>query len=487
MRFSIRTVLLVVLGCFLLAALAISPAFAQSSNCPTGWAGEICASPASQAFPNTYVGKASGNKVITIYNNFTTQSSITIETIAFTCTTGSPTDWGIASGTVPFQLGTFQTLTHYSIFFQPHSAIAESCNFVLTMLDGYVLDVPITATGLSGGGIATLNASSMTFPNQGLGVTSAPQTVTITNTGTSTIHLQTITTAPPSFTTNAITLPAQIVAGGSLTLSVYYTPSLVTSETGALDLDYEEVPDNGVTLNGNGIADTAVTISTNPTLPQATQGYAYEATLATSGGVGPFTWSLASGSSLPPGLTLSSAGVVTGTVSSSASTTSPYTFTVQVTDTSDSITATSLMNIFVWPYIGASYNESCNDLSWNDPVLNTPLLALTDLGTGNFQGSYEGGLYPNGSNVRPTCQDSYGVVWPMPFSHSIPTATPAHGKICSDGDRRVDRAKRIQSLPAHRECRSRQRIPTCHRQRRAGRSHAQHCSPARVPSIGRRC
>jgi Bacterial Ig-like domain (group 1) len=409
MRFSTHKVLLVVLGCLLLAALATSPAFAQSSNCPTGWTGEICASPASTAFANTYVGKSSGTKVITIYNNFTTQSSITIETIAFTCTTGSPADWGIASGTVPFQLGTFQTLTHYSIFFQPHSAVAESCDFVLTMLDGYVLDVPITGTGLSSTAASTLSTTSMTFPNQTVGVPSVAQTVTITNTGTSTLNLEAINIAPPSFSTNVVTFPYKLTANASLTLSVYYTPSQVTSEYGVLDLDYDAIPDNGVTISGNGIAATALTVSTNPTLAQATQGYAYEAALATGGGVGPFTWSLASGSSLPPGLTLSSAGEISGTVSSSASTTNPYTFTVQVTDTSDGVTANSLMNIFVWPYLGDGNGESCNNLSWNDPVLNTPLLALSDLGTGEFEGQYEGGLYPNGSNVRPSGQDAYGV------------------------------------------------------------------------------
>ena len=38
------------------------------------------------------------------------------------------------------------------------------------------------------------------------------------------------------------------------------------------------------------------------------------------------------------------------------------------------------------------------------------MTALTDLGTGTYQGS-EGGLYPNGSNVRPASQDAYGVAW----------------------------------------------------------------------------
>jgi hypothetical protein len=412
MGFSIRKPLLILLGCLLLTALATSPAFAQNptqnSNCPAGYTGEICSVPASWSFPNTFVGKSSGSKVIAIYNNFTTDAPITIETIAFTCTTGSPTDWALSSGTVPYSMGEIQTLTHYSFFFQPHSAITENCDFVLTMLDGFVLDVPLTGTGKSGGGIATLNASSMSFPNQPLGIPSTPQTVTITNTGTSTIHLEAINISPPSFTTSPVTLPYQLAANASLTLSVYYTPSEVTSETGVLDLDYDAVPDNGVSISGNGIADTTLAISTNPTLPQATQGYAYQAQLATSGGVGPYTWTVAAGSTLPSGLTLSSAGLLSGTVASTLAV-GNYSFTVQATDTSDGVAASSLLTVGVYAYLGDGNGESCNDLSWNDPVLNTPLVALTDLGTGEFEGQYEGGLYPNGSNIRPAAQQSYGV------------------------------------------------------------------------------
>ncbi|MGA7218821.1 MAG: choice-of-anchor D domain-containing protein, partial [Candidatus Sulfotelmatobacter sp.] len=409
MRSNTQRISLVVIGC-VLSTLLSAAAFAQTPNpnCPSG-SGEICSVPSSVVFANTYIGKASGNKTLTIYNN-TTSGTIFIETIGFSCTTGSGSDFGIASGTVPFQMGTTQTLTHYSIFFQPRSAVAYNCDFVLTMLDGFVLDVPLTGTGLSSSSVSSLSKTAMTFSNQGIGTTSAAQTVTITNTGTSTMNLEAINISPPSFTTNTVTFPFAIKANASLTLSVYYTPSQVTSETGVLDLDYDAVPDNGVTLNGTGIADTTLAISSSPTLPQATQGYAYEANLLTSGGTGPYTWSLASGSSLPPGLSISPAGSITGTVSSSASTSAPYTFTVQVSDNTTGKTANSLMNIAVWPYLGDGNGESCNDLSWNDPVLGTPLLALTDLGTGFYQNSaYEGGLYPNGSNVRPSSQDSYGV------------------------------------------------------------------------------
>jgi len=406
MGLSTHRISRVVLGCFLLAALAAVAAYAQNPNCPAG-SGEICSVPSSTAFDNTYVGKASGSHVLTIYNN-TSSGTITIETVGFSCTTGSPTDWGIASGTVPFQMAQTQTLTHYSVFFQPHSAIAESCDFVITMQDGFVLDVPLTATGLSTTAASTLSTTALSFPNQTVGVASRAQTVTITNTGTSNMNLEAINVAPPSFTTSAVTFPYKLTPNSSLTLSVYYTPSQVTSEVGVLDLDYDAIPDNGVTLSGNGIAATTLTIATNPTLPQATQGYAYEATLATSGGIGPYTWSLASGSTLPSGLTLSSVGELSGTVASSVGI-GNYSFTVQVTDSSDGAMATSLMTVGVYAYLGDGNGESCNDLSWNDPILNTPLLAITDLGTGEFEGQYEGGLYPAGSNVRPSGQTSYGV------------------------------------------------------------------------------
>lgn len=57
---------------------------------------------------------------------------------------------------------------------------------------------------------------------------------------------------------------------------------------------------------------TPITITTS-TLSQGTANTAYSATLAATGGSGSFTWSMASGSNLPAGLTLSAAGVISGT------------------------------------------------------------------------------------------------------------------------------------------------------------------------------
>jgi hypothetical protein len=388
MEAATRRVLSRLALCFLLGLAAIAPSFAQ----------EISATPSSLSFANTYVGKASGSQVVTI-NLLLTKGFVIIESIGFDCA-----GFGIASGVAPFTLNSGQKLTHYSIFFQPTAAQTYNCNFILTLGDGTFLDVPLTGNGLTTSVIPSLSTTSMSFPNQTVGTTSAPQTVTITNNGTGSLTLNNITVSPPSFTaTTTVNLPYSINGGKNLTLSVFYTPGEVTSETGVLDLTYNQIRDDGVTLSGIGVAATTLDVSTSPTLPQATQNAAYQATLATSGGVGPYTWALTSGSTLPSGLTLSSAGVISGTLASSVAT-GNYSFTVQVTDSSSGLTASSTLTIGVFANLG----DNCNDLSYNDPNTGTPLVAITDLGTGLFEGS-EGGLYPNGSNARPSAQDSYGV------------------------------------------------------------------------------
>jgi hypothetical protein len=356
---------------------------------------EISSSPSSLQFQNTYVGKASGSKVLTISK--VASGTVTINTVSFDCA-----GFGLASGVTPFNLTSGQLITHYSVFFQPSVAQSYNCNFVLTMKDGSVVKVPITATGLSTTAASSVSPASLSFTNQSLGKKSAGQTVTITNTGGQSMKLNTITLSPRDFTTSSVKLPATIAAGGTLSLQVFYTPSFVRSETGAIDFTYDSVPDTGASLTGTGVASTALAISTFPTLPQATKGSAYQATLATSGGTAPFTWALASGSTLPQGLTISSAGVISGTLSSSIAT-GNNSFAIQVTDSKSKI-AKNTFNLAVY----ASLGDNCNDIFFDIPNTSTPIVAINDLGTGTYQGS-EGGLYPNGSNDRPTPHDTDGV------------------------------------------------------------------------------
>src|ERR1700682_3005168 len=77
-------------------------------------------------------------------------------------------------------------------------------------------------------------------------------------------------------------------------------------------------------------------------LPPAITGQPYNTTLATTGGTPPFVWSAAS--ALPPGLSLSAGGVISGTPTASGS----YTLPIRVTD-SQNVTATASLSLTVQP------------------------------------------------------------------------------------------------------------------------------------------
>jgi hypothetical protein len=77
----------------------------------------------------------------------------------------------------------------------------------------------------------------------------------------------------------------------------------------------------------------ASTLTISPaTLTDPVLNTPYSATLTASGGTAPYTFDLASGSSLPPGLSLSSAGEISGTPTTSGT----YTFTIDVVDSTTS-------------------------------------------------------------------------------------------------------------------------------------------------------
>jgi hypothetical protein len=120
---------------------------------------------------------------------------------------------------------------------------------------------------------------------------------------------------------------------------------------------------------------TALTITTT-SLPGGTLGTAYSATLAATGGTTPLIWSLASGSSLPAGLTLSSDGVISGTPSAAGD----ATFTVQVADSSSpQQTASQQFDIDVAkvpPHLSLSVLPPSGTATTADPVTLTAQFAV---------------------------------------------------------------------------------------------------------------
>jgi Putative Ig domain len=370
-------------GRLLVGSLFILPAFAQ-----------LTSTPSSLSFSNTYIGLNSASKSISVKNTGT--SSVTINSITSSCP-----EFKLASGTTPTTLAAGKT-TSYSFYFAPLAAQLYSCNYTLVPSSGSNLVVAVSGTGSSTKAVVGLSTTSLNFANQSVGTPSATQSVKVSNTGTASIQITGITITPPTFSITPVTLPITIKSNSSTTLNVSYSPALVTSETGELGLVYNQLPEQVVDLSGNGIAATSLVITNVATLPVATQGAAYQAQLIANSGTAPYTFSLATGSTLPSGLTGSSTGLISGTVSSTVAA-GTYTFTIQVTDSKSKL-ATKLFSLTVSKATGAT----CNNISFAVPGLTTPIVPLNDLGTGTYQGE-EGGLYPNGSNVRPASHDSYGV------------------------------------------------------------------------------
>jgi hypothetical protein len=96
---------------------------------------------------------------------------------------------------------------------------------------------------------------------------------------------------------------------------------------------------------------------TTTTLPNATVNTAYSSTLIAAGGVTPYTFSLAAGNSLPAGLTLSSAGVVSGTPTKAGSTP----FSVQVVDSSTPTPLSQTGNLGIT--VNSTAGPACGNMS----------------------------------------------------------------------------------------------------------------------------
>ena len=124
----------------------------------------------------------------------------------------------------------------------------------------------------------------------------------------------------------ASTTAWKTVAGTALSATASYSTSTAnTGWAGALGVYAETVLSNPPVI-------------TTATVPVATQSVAYTATLAETGGTSPFTWTLLTGT-LPSGITLSTAGVLSGTTTDPAG---PYGFTVKVTDAASGTDTASL-------------------------------------------------------------------------------------------------------------------------------------------------
>lgn len=293
-------------------------------------------------------------------------------------------------------------VSYYTLVFAPTAAQTFVGVFTITIQGLNPFKVSLSGTGRITGAVATLSTTSVNFGSIAEGQSSVLLPITVTNTGTDSVGLVSVTVDPPfvSSTVRSTTL----APGKSLTFNLQFTPSGTGAFIDTVKIHYDTIADEGIDLTGTGTAASALSITTFPTLPAATQNAAYSATLTPAGGAPPYTWKLQLGAVLPTGLTLSTSGLISGTVAANV-TAGNHTFGVQVKDSS--VPALLAKRQVTIP-IGTPTGANCNNIQWDISGTSTPISGLDVLGTGTYLGA-QGGLYPNGSDLRPADHDAFGL------------------------------------------------------------------------------
>jgi hypothetical protein len=141
-------------------------------------------------------------------------------------------------------------------------------------------------------------------------------------------------TAPLTWSISSGSLPAglSLSSGGDIT----GTPTSVGNSSFTVKVSDSSSPAQSATVSLSiTVTGGTLQISTS-SLPNGQTGTAYSATLSASGGTSPYTWAVSAGS-LPAGLSLNSAGQISG----NPTTTGTSSFTLRVTDSSSPAQATT--------------------------------------------------------------------------------------------------------------------------------------------------
>jgi hypothetical protein len=197
---------------------------------------------------------------------------------------------------------------------------------------------PTTAPAVS------LSPSTVSYGPQALGTSSAPQTVTLTNTGTASLFINSMNQNGLDFNVgNNFCVGSSVAPGASCTLDATFVPSVTGTRTSTISV-VDNAPNSPqvLTFTGTGTSvngPTPMTVDTTGQTCDASgcdlgipgnafvKNFYYSALSTLGEATGPFTWTLTSGA-LPPGLTLFSTGQIYGTPTSAGT----FTFTTQVTD-----------------------------------------------------------------------------------------------------------------------------------------------------------
>ena len=252
--------LAIVLAIVFSSALTTQGALARSMPTESIWAEKLfqilapAIGPASLVFGDQWVGVASPLQTVTITNN--DASDLVIGTLSVTGDFSLSND--LCSGQTIAQSGTCT----FEVVFSPLSIGSKSD---AVTIPSNAASSPDSVT-LSGTGISPamgLTPTSLDFGNQLVGASSAAQTVTVTNTGTTDLIIGTLSNTGEFALSADLCSGQTIVPGGICTFDVPFSPLSIGGKSGTVSIlsNAASSPDS-VTLSGTGISPA---LSVSPT------------------------------------------------------------------------------------------------------------------------------------------------------------------------------------------------------------------------------
>lgn len=180
------------------------------------------------------------------------------------------------------------------------------------------------------------------------------------------------------------------------TAPTYTTPAATTADNNS---QFRAMVSNTVGTVISSSASLTVNAAISPLrvtpsqLPDGTAAGAYNSTLSASGGSTPYIWSLFSGT-LPTGLTLNAAGIISGTPTTAGT----FRFTVQVSDTISSASANLSINIGT-PVPSVAITSPADGAAISG-IVSVAGTASDTLGLSLVQVSIDHGNYANASGTN---------------------------------------------------------------------------------------
>ncbi|OWG15640.1 hypothetical protein KDK82_3133 [Delftia sp. K82] len=210
--------------------------------------------------------------------------------------------------------------------------------FGATAATGFTVNsaTQITATSPAGTGtvdvrITTAGGTSATSAADQFTYVPAPTVTSISPASGSSIGGTTVTLTGTNFTgATAVTFGGTAATGFTVNSATQITATAPAGSAGTVDVRVTTT--GGTSATGAAGQFTYVAITVTPATLAGTPkvGVSFSETLTASGGATPYTFAMASGSTLPTGLSLSPAGVISGTPTAAGA----FSFTVQATDSS---------------------------------------------------------------------------------------------------------------------------------------------------------